>query len=108
MDLLKDVLATRPELLVAPVVVAIMLVVTRFWGNPTQDEATKLKQSLTAGLLALAGAIGAQASGEGGWESVQWLGALGTGALAWWISMGGHVSLKRGSGAIRVLKGEDH
>lgn len=107
MEPLEEILATRPELIVGPLVTVLMWVVTRVWRNPERSEVTKLKQSLSAGLMVAVLAIGAQVA-EVGWEEVNWPTTLATGIFAWWVSMGAHSAGKRGLGALRVLRGEDH
>jgi hypothetical protein len=98
LDALTTLLVEQPAAVVGPLVYLLMLVITRWWRNPTGAEKTKLKQALTAGALAAAGVIGPALAAE---EPAAWGSVIASAVAAWFVAMGLHASGKRVKGTLR-------
>lgn len=94
---LLPLLTEYQEVLVGAVVWAAMWAITKRWTNLQDAEVTKLRQALTAGLLA---AVGIALANLAAGEAVDVGTALGNAAVAWLLAMGFHAGGKRVKGAL--------
>ena len=96
-DAVLPLLTEYQEIVVGAVVWLVMWLITRRWTNLQDAEVTKLKQALTAGLLA---AVGIALANLAAGEAIAGGAIVGEAVTAWLLAMGFHAGGKRLKGAL--------